>query len=370
MLDRPLAAVTVVDMREEFAAAGPDLVLSRALAEALAVRLERREQALVLLNRRGFATAVFCRRCAGTMDCPNCSVSLVVHGEGVSAGHAATTATTPRAAAPACSVQDRISIRPASAPNAWRSRFAARVRAPGSPGSTAIAIRRKGSLTTLLAQFMAGEIDVLVGAQMIAKGHDFPRVTLVGVVSADVGLGMADFRASERTFQLLTQVVGRAGRGDQAGEAIVQTLYPHHYSVQLACRQDYSAFFDRELEFRRRMRYPPFVSMINAVVRSRTFAGAMDDAAGIAQRLRGDAERAGLRVLGPAPAPLGKLRGEYRAQLLIKGSHRNRMRGSSSRPWPVELQRRSDGRRRSSQRSVDRHLVSCHSEFKDAVIEE
>jgi primosomal protein N' (replication factor Y) len=189
---------------------------------------------------------------------------------------------------------------------------------------------------------MAGEIDVLVGTQMIAKGHDFPRVTLVGVVSADVGLGLADFRASERTFQLLTQVVGRAGRGERAGEAIVQTLYPDHYSVQLACRQDYTAFFNRELDFRKKMHYPPMVSMINIIVRSRTFSGAMDDAAGIAQRLRGDAERSGLRVLGPAPAPLGKLRGEYRAQLLIKGSHRKRMREAlltaiAARP---ELQRR------------------------------
>ena len=108
---------------------------------------------------------------------------------------------------------------------------------------------------------------------MIAKGHDFPRVTLVGVVSADVGLGLADFRASERTFQLLTQVAGRAGRGEQPGEAIVQTLYPDHYSIQLACRQDYPAFYERELKFRRAMRYPPLVSLINTVVRARTFAG-------------------------------------------------------------------------------------------------
>ena len=114
---------------------------------------------------------------------------------------------------------------------------------------------------------------MLVGTQMIAKGHDFPSVTLVGVVSADVGLGMADFRASERTFQLLTQVAGRAGRGEQPGEAIVQTLYPDHYSIQLACRQDYPAFYERELQFRRAMRYPPLVAMINAVVRARTFAG-------------------------------------------------------------------------------------------------
>ncbi len=161
---------------------------------------------------------------------------------------------------------------------------------------------------------------------MIAKGHDFPRVTLVGVVSADVGLGMADFRASERTFQLLTQVVGRAGRGEEPGEAIVQTIYPDHYSIQLAREQNYRAFFDKEIEFRRTMRYPPLTSMINIVVRARTFAGAMDDASDLVQRLRAGAEGAGVRVLGPAPAPLGRLRGEYRTQVLLKGSHRKKMR--------------------------------------------
>jgi primosomal protein N' (replication factor Y) len=159
---------------------------------------------------------------------------------------------------------------------------------------------------------------------MIAKGHDFPRVTLVGVVSADVGLGLADFRASERTFQLLTQVAGRAGRGEQPGEAIVQTLYPTHYSIQLACRQDYPAFYERELQFRRAMKYPPIVSLVNTVVRSRTFAAAMDDAGDVVDKVRGVDNQ--LRVLGPAPAPLGKLRGEYRAQLLIKGTNRKRMR--------------------------------------------
>jgi primosomal protein N' (replication factor Y) len=188
-------------------------------------------------------------------------------------------------------------------------------------------VRRKGALTDLLSRFRSGEIDVLVGTQMIAKGHDFPRVTLVGVVSADVGLGMADFRASERTFQLLTQVAGRAGRGEQAGEAIVQTIYPDHYSIQLACRQDYPAFFDREMHFRRAMRYPPAVSLINTVVRARTFTAAMNDATAIVQKLREqDPSLKHYRVLGPAPAPLGKLRGEYRAQFLVKGSNRRRMR--------------------------------------------
>jgi primosomal protein N' (replication factor Y) len=161
---------------------------------------------------------------------------------------------------------------------------------------------------------------------MIAKGHDFPRVTLVGVVSADVGLGLADFRASERTFQLLTLVAGRAGRGEQPGEAIVQTLYPTHYSVQLACRQDYSAFYERELQFRRSMQYPPLVSVVNVIVRARAFGAAMDDASDIAERLRKSKSAASYKVLGPAPAPLGRLRGEYRAQLLIKGANRKRIR--------------------------------------------
>jgi primosomal protein N' (replication factor Y) len=186
------------------------------------------------------------------------------------------------------------------------------------------AIRRKGALVTLLSRFRDGHIDVLVGTQMIAKGHDFPRVTLVGVVSADVGLGMADFRASERTFQLLTQVAGRAGRGERPGEGIIQTIYPNHYSIQLACQQDYPSFYEKELHFRRTMKYPPAVSMINTVVRARTFAGAMDDAAGLAERLR--LGHRDVSVLGPAPAPLGKLRGEYRAQVLIKGVNRKRMR--------------------------------------------
>ncbi len=325
VLDRPLAAVTVVDMREEYAAEGPDVILSRALRDGIRARVARREQALVLLNRRGFATAVFCRQCAGTLDCPNCSVSLVVHGD----GHAR------RARCHYCNYTARVpTVCPLCAgPYLEQAGFGTeRVEAEVAcvcPGARVArldrdAIRRRGSLNTLLAKFRDGEIDVLVGTQMIAKGHDFPRVTLVGVVSADVGLGLADFRASERTFQLLTQVAGRAGRGEQPGEAIVQTLYPTHYSIQLACRQDYPAFYERELQFRRAMKYPPIVSLVNAVVHSRTFAAAMDDAGDVVDKVRGVDNQ--LRVLGPAPAPLGKLRGEYRAQLLIKGTNRKQIR--------------------------------------------
>ena len=343
VLDRPLADVSIVDMREEYAAEGPDVILSRPLRAAIQARLDRADQSLILLNRRGFATSVFCRQCAGTIDCPNCSVSLVVHGEGSAR----------RARCHYCNYTARV---PPACPRCagpyldqagfGTERLEAEVRASFPAARVARldrdAIRRKGSLQALLHRFRAGEIDILVGTQMIAKGHDFPRVTLVGVVSADVGLGLADFRASERTFQLLTQVAGRAGRGEQPGEAIVQTLYPTHYSIQLACRQDYPAFYQRELAFRTAMRYPPVVSLANAVVRARTFAGAMDDAADLAQKVR-DADGGTLRVLGPAPPPLGKLRGEFRAQLLVKGTNRRKIRETlqaalASRP---DLQRRT-----------------------------
>jgi primosomal protein N' (replication factor Y) len=324
VFDRPLASVSIVDMREEYAAGGPDVVVSRALHGAIDARLAMREQALVLLNRRGFATAVFCRQCAGTLDCPNCSVSLVVHGE----GHAR------RARCHYCNYTSRVPTKCplCAAPYLEQAGFGterveAEIRRLCPTARVARldrdSVRRKGALTALLSGFRDGDIDVLVGTQMIAKGHDFPKVTLVGVVSADVGLGMADFRASERTFQLLTQVAGRAGRGEQRGEAIVQTLNPGHYSIQLACRQDYPAFYDRELRFRRAMRYPPLVALINTVVRARTFSRAMDDAAGVVDQVR-ERDRE-LRVLGPAPAPLGRLRGEYRAQFLIKGTNRRKM---------------------------------------------
>ena len=342
--DRPLPSVTVVDMREEYAAAGPDVVLSRALAAAIGERLAKHEQTLVLLNRRGFATAVFCRQCTGTLDCPNCSVSLVVHGDGSAR----------RARCHYCDYSVRV---PKVCPHCagpyleqagfGTERVETEVRRLWPHARVARldrdAVRRKGALAALLQRFRDGGLDILVGTQMIAKGHDFHRVTLVGVVSADVGLGLADFRASERTFQLLTQVVGRAGRGEHAGEAIIQTLYPHHYSIQLACKQDYAAFFERELKFRRAMRYPPAVSLINTIVRARTFAGAMNNAADVAKRLRDRAVgHAEWRVLGPAPAPVGKLRGEYRAQLLVKGSNRRAMREAvlSAVAGRPDLQRR------------------------------
>ena len=324
VLDRPMAAVTVVDMRAEFAAEGPDVILSAPLRDALAARLERGEQAMVLLNRRGYATVVFCRQCGDTLECPNCSVSLTVHKA------------VGRARCHYCNYSIGLPRVCGKCAGPYleqlgfgTERVEAELRALLPQARVGRVdrdtIRRRGAITAMLASFANKEIDVLVGTQMIAKGHDFPRVTLVGVISADVGLGLADFRAAERTFQLLTQVAGRAGRGDIAGEAMVQTLYPAHYSIRHACRQDYAAFYADELKFRRAMRYPPAVALINVIVKAKTRQQAMDDAGTIAEGMR----LPGLdtwRVLGPAPAPLGRLKGEHRAQVFIKGTHRTAMR--------------------------------------------
>ena len=164
-------------------------------------------------------------------------------------------------------------------------------------------VRRRGEIVEVLGRFERREVDILVGTQMLAKGHDFHGVTLVGVISADVGLGMADFRASERTFQLLTQVAGRAGRGDVPGDAFVQTLFPAHAAIVHAVSQDYDAFAAQEMEFRRDMRYPPFVSMIAITTRAKTMPDALDIARECARHVKRHGQDA-VRLVGPAPAPL------------------------------------------------------------------
>ena len=326
VLDRPLASVTTVNMRDEFAERGPDVVLSQSLADAIAARLARREQVLILLNRRGLATAVFCRQCGGTIDCPNCSVSLTVHTTGRDTRrarcHYCNYSAVVAKACPTCAAPylEQAGFGTERVEHEVKLAFP-EARVARLDRDT---IRKRGATAGLLAEFAAGRIDVLVGTQMIAKGHDFPKVTLVGVISADVGLGLADFRAAERTFQLLTQVVGRAGRGEEAGEAIIQTLFPTHYSIRHARQQDYASFFAEEVAFRRAMQYPPFVALTNGIVRAPQLGAAMTDAGTLVQALRQKA--AGFAVLGPAPAPFVKLRGEHRAQFFIKASRRNSAR--------------------------------------------
>jgi primosomal protein N' (replication factor Y) len=321
-------------MRAELANEGPDVIVSAPLRDAMASRLERGEQAIVLLNRRGFATVVFCRQCGNTLECPNCSVSLTVHkAAGRARCHYCNHAT------PLPKVCGKCAGPYLEQLGFGTERVEADVKALFPQARVGRVdrdtIRKRGAITELLARFAVRELDVLVGTQMIAKGHDFPRVTLVGVISADVGVGLADFRAAERTFQLLTQVAGRAGRGEIAGEAVVQTLYPDHYSIRHACRQDYAAFYADEMRFRRSMKYPPSVALINVVVKARSRQAAMEDAGTIAQALRipgvdqpgrRSLGEGGWNVLGPAPAPLGRLKGEHRAQIFIKSPHRTAMR--------------------------------------------
>jgi primosomal protein N' (replication factor Y) len=332
VLDRPLANVDIVNMREEIAQAGEDVVLSKRLLQAMAARLERREQSLILLNRRGFATSVICRQCSNVLDCPNCSISLTVHRRASRQGSQGSSGFQGRCHY--CNFTKSVpnACEKCAAPYLERigfgtERVEAEVKKAFPQARVARVdrdtVRRKGSLVDTLARVARREVDVLIGTQMIAKGHDFPDVTLVGVISADVGLGLADFRSAERTFQLLTQVAGRAGRGERPGEAIVQSLLPNHYSIRLACAQDYRAFYDKEVEFRRAMRYPPQVAMVNVVVRGKTFTEAMDGAHDLADATRGSK---GFAILGPAPAPLTKLRGEHRAQFFLKGTNRRVMR--------------------------------------------
>jgi primosomal protein N' (replication factor Y) (superfamily II helicase) len=313
---RPLASVEIVDRRAALRS-GSDPILTPTLVEALERRLRRREQALLLLNRRGYATSLLCRECGVQAGCPNCSVSLVLHQGGRRAqchycGHEIDA---PRACL-ACKgeylkltgygTEKVVEAVRAALPSARVSRLDRDLAA------------RRGEVARILTSFESGEIDVLVGTQMIAKGHDFPNVTLVGVVDADVGLGMPDFRAAERVFQLLTQVAGRAGRGAERGEVVLQSHLPDHYALELARAQNYPGFFEHEMEYRRTMSYPPVATLVNLILRSEDARTAAEHADVLARALR---ERAPgrFRVLGPAKAPLARLRQEHRFQILLKG---------------------------------------------------
>jgi primosomal protein N' (replication factor Y) len=316
---RGLPRVDVVDRREVLRS-GADPILTPPLRDALRARLERGEQALLLLNRRGYASSLMCRECGIQAACPNCSVSLTLHRAGhVALCHYCGYESKAPATCAACrgeylrltgyGTEKVVEAVQATLPRARVARL-----------DRDLAVRR-GEVARTLAAFDDGRIDVLVGTQMIAKGHDFPRVTLVGVVDADVGLGLPDFRSAERTFQLLTQVAGRAGRADLAGEVILQSHLPDHYALRFACEHDYEPFFAREMEFRSTMAYPPAGALLNVVLRAHDAARAAREAAALAERLR--AVAAGrYRVLGPAQAPLARLRGEHRFQVLLKGRRR------------------------------------------------
>ena len=328
--NRPLAEVQTVDMREVFKRHGKQQTISDEMKAALAETLERGEQAIVLLNRRGFSSFLLCRSCGEAVHCPNCDVTLTYHRHNSSllCHYCNYVRPVPRIC-DACEGQYIYYIGEGTEQleSKLQELFPDRKIARVDRDST----RRRGTLEHLLMQFAAGEIDLLVGTQMLAKGHDFPNVTLVGVISVDLGLSLPDFRSSERTFQLLTQVAGRAGRGELPGRVIIQTYHPEHYALVNASAQDYDGFYRHEIEFRRTMHYPPFSALINVLVRDKDYERAMKTAAQLGTELREAGRDSAVRVLGPAPAPLARLKGEHRFQILIKARRRKSAREALDR---------------------------------------
>ncbi|MFL6452201.1 MAG: primosomal protein N' [Bryobacteraceae bacterium] len=320
---RPMPQVAIVDMRVEFLETKRQATFSRQLVEEIERRLAAGEQTMLLLNRRGFSSFMVCRACGEKLHCANCSLVLTHHKR----DH--------RMLCHVCGYAEKI---PDKCPNCGSEYIqflgigservedelhqhfpSARI---GRLDRDVVA--RKGAVEDVLDQFRQGLLDILVGTQMIAKGHDIPNVTLVGVVLADIGLSIPDFRAAERTFQLLTQAAGRAGRGEMPGRVVVQTLSPEHYAVRMAADQDYEAFYAKEAEFRRWLHYPPFAAVANILVR----AVKQEDALRMVSQLGFELNPSpkGIRVMGPAEAPVVRLKNEFRYQILLKAASRSTLR--------------------------------------------
>lgn len=323
--NRPMARVEIVDMREDFRRrqqAGP---LSHKLREGLGERLASGTQSLVLINRRGYSWFVLCRSCGAGVQCENCSISLTYHKRRnqLTCHYCGYARSVPRRC-PKCDSEHLYYVGEGTEQIAEQlGKLFPQARIGRLDRD---AVRTKREYQQVLGAFAGGALDILVGTQMVAKGHDFQRVTLVGVVSADLLLGMPDFRAAERTFQLLTQVAGRAGRGDLHGAVLVQTHYPEHYAIQYAVQQDYASFFEKELHFRRLMSYPPFTALANVIVRDARVEKAIHWAKLLSSYLL-PMEKKGIKVLGPAPAPLARIKREYRFQFLLKAQKRNVLSG-------------------------------------------
>jgi primosomal protein N' (replication factor Y) len=318
--ERSLPAVEILDLREEFKQTHQTSPISSRLREALQECLNFQTQALVLINRRGYSWSVICRSCGATVQCANCSISLTHHKNRnrLECHYCGSAQSIPKNC-PKCDSKYVYFFGEGSEQLEERLRKEfPKARIARLDRDTA---RTKRQFQETLGAFADGALDILVGTQMLAKGHDFHRVTLVGVISADSSLTMPDFRAAERTFQLMTQVAGRAGRGELPGRVLIQTFYPEHYAIQDAIKQDYVAFYERELHYRQVMAYPPFTSLANIIVRDSNLEKAIAWSRELSQYLaphNGD----GVRVLGPASAPLAKLKSEYRFQFLLKSKRK------------------------------------------------
>jgi primosomal protein N' (replication factor Y) (superfamily II helicase) len=318
--NRPLADVRIIDLREEFRQQHRAAPISETLRQAIALRLEQGTQAMVLINRRGYSWSLLCRSCGAVVECRNCSIALTYHKSRQRLEcHYCGFSIPPPKQCPKCRSEYMYFVGDgAERVDEYLRRRFPHARVARLDRDT---VRTKREYQQVLGAFAKGQLDILVGTQMVAKGHDFRRVTLVGVVSADLALGRPDFRAAERTFQLLTQVAGRAGRGELAGEVLVETYYPEHYAIQYAARQDYVSFYEKEAHFRRLLHYPPFTALANLLVRDRKVENAIRWARSLATCFE-PFEKQGVKVLGPAAAPLARLRRDYRFQFVLKSPRR------------------------------------------------
>jgi primosomal protein N' (replication factor Y) len=314
--------ISIIDMTECEDSKNGGSILSRPLQEAIDENLAKGEQTILFLNRRGFSVLYLCRSCGTTVRCPNCDLSLTYHKEGDTLlCHYCGFRIQPPKRCPSCRreqlkpygfgtervVDTLVEIFPK-----------ARVERMDRD-----AMRHKGEVQQILKRFCNQETDILVGTQMVTKGHDFPNVTLVGVVSADLSLNWPDFRAGETTFQLISQVAGRTGRGASPGRVIIQTYNPSHYAIRAARDHDYEGFFSREIELRRQLNYPPFSSIVNLRFQGNSKNKTEQIAGRMKMRIK-DAlknrlnSRKDIEVLGPVEAPIAKIKGKYRQQILIK----------------------------------------------------
>ena len=320
---RPLPEVEIIDMRQEFQETGHEQVISRKLAAEIKDRLERKEQVMVLLNRRGYSPVVLCRTCGKKLECNNCAIALTHHKREhkMVCHYCGFMAPVPKVCVHCGSEYVYFLGTGSEKLEELLHGMFPQARIARLDRDT---VRGHEDFERTLNALNEGELDLLVGTQMIAKGHDIHGVTLVGVVGADVALGLPDFRAAERTFQLLTQVAGRAGRGQTPGKVVLQTYFQDHYAVQYAAHHDFIGFYEKELQFRSWMHYPPYSALANVLIRSDKLDDALQWSGTLGKWF--DATRhEGVRVLGPAAAPIMRLKRDYRYHFVLKSPSREKL---------------------------------------------
>ncbi len=323
--NRAMARAELIDMREVFALQGKAQVFSDQLLVAIEETHARGEQSIILLNRRGYSSFVLCRSCGESIHCPNCDVTLTYHRSEMSiVCHYCNHRRSAPTKCPSCAGKFIYYVGEGTEQieEILQGKFP-QLRIARLDRDTT---QRRKLFERSIMEFSAGDLDMLVGTQMLAKGHDFPNVTLVGVVSVDAGLSMPDFRSAERTFQLITQVAGRAGRGELAGRVLIQTFHPNHYALRHACAQDYAGFYAEEIRYRRSLSYPPFVALASLLIHGEDFTRAQATSVEIKKALEAANTERTCRILGPAPAPLARIKGEHRIQLLLKSRSRPQLR--------------------------------------------